>query len=92
MSQALVFSVTAAFNPTLLTATTVMLLLPSPKRLLLGYLLGAYITSISLGLVIVFALKDSSAVDTTKDTLSPAADIVLGLILLVIAFVLHSGR
>ena len=92
MSQALVFSVTAAFNPTLLTATTVMLLLPSPKRLLLGYLLGAYITSITLGLVIVFALQDSSAVDTTKDTLSPAADIVLGLILLVIAFVLHSGR
>jgi hypothetical protein len=92
LSQALVFSVTAAFNPTLLTATTVMLVLPSPRRLLVGYLLGAYLTSITLGLVIVFALKDSSAVDTTKDTLSPAADIVLGLILLVIAFVLHSGR
>jgi hypothetical protein len=27
-------------NPTLLTATTVMLLLPNPKRLMLGYLLG----------------------------------------------------
>ena len=91
MSRALVFSVTAAFNPTLLTATTVMLLLPSPKRLLLGYLLGAYMTSITLGLVIVFALQDSSAVDTAKDRLSPAADIALGLILLVVAFVLHSG-
>jgi hypothetical protein len=34
MSQVLVFSLTAALNPTLLTATTVMLLLPSPKRLL----------------------------------------------------------
>jgi hypothetical protein len=92
MSQAFVFSLTAALNPTLLTATTVMLLLPSPKRLLVGYLLGAYVTSITIGLVIVFALQDSSAVDTTKDSVSPAADIALGLILLVIAFVLHSGR
>jgi hypothetical protein len=36
MSQVLFFSLAAAFNPTLLTATTVMLLLPTPKRLLLG--------------------------------------------------------
>jgi len=92
LSQALVLSLAAALNPSLLTATTVMLLLPRPKRLLLGYLLGAYMTSITLGLVIVFALQDSSAVDTAKDTLSPAADIALGLILIVVAFVLHSGR
>jgi hypothetical protein len=92
MSQVLAFSLAAALNPTLLTATTVMLLLPSPKRLLLGYLLGAYMTSITLGLVIVFALQDSSAVNTAKDTLSPAADIALGAILLVVAFMLHSGR
>ena len=92
MSQVLLFSLAAALNPTLLTATTVMLLLPSPKRLLLGYLLGAYMTSITLGLVIVFALQDSGAVDTTKDTISPAASIALGLILLVAAITLHSGR
>jgi hypothetical protein len=92
MSQVLFFSLAAALNPTLLTATTVMLLLPSPKRLLLGYLLGAYMTSITLGLVIVFALEDSGAVDTTKDKISPAADIALGSILLVVAFMLHSGR
>jgi hypothetical protein len=92
MSQVFFFSLTAALNPTLLTATTVMLLLPSPKRLLFGYLLGAYMTSITLGLVIVFALQDSSAVDTAKDTISPAADIALGAILLTVAFVLHSGR
>ena len=48
MGQVFVLSLTAAFNPTLLTATTIMLLLPNPKRLLLGYLLGAYMTSIAL--------------------------------------------
>ena len=47
VGQIFLFSLTAALNPTLLTATTVMLVLPSPKRLLLGYLLGAYLTSIT---------------------------------------------
>jgi len=90
MSEVLLFACTAALNPTLLTATTVMLMLPSPKRLLLGYLLGAYMTSIALGLVIVFALQSSGAVSTTENALSPAADIALGLILIVISLVLRS--
>lgn len=90
MSEVFLFACTAALNPTLLTATTVMLMLPSPKRLLLGYLLGAYMTSIVLGLVIVFALPSSGAVSTTENTLSPAADIALGLILIVISLVLRS--
>ena len=48
VGRVLLFSITAAFNPTLLAATTVMLLLPKPKRLLLGYLCGALFTSITL--------------------------------------------
>ena len=47
----------AALYPTLLAATTVMLVLPHPKRLLIGYLLGAAMTSVTLGLVIVFTLQ-----------------------------------
>ena len=69
---------TAALNPTLLTATTVMLLLPRPKRLLLGYLLGAYTTSITVGLAIVYSLNGSGTVSTTKHTVSPLIDITLG--------------
>ena len=38
MNGAFVYALTAALNPTLLGATTVMLLLDHPKRLLLGYL------------------------------------------------------
>ena len=69
-----------------------MLLLPNPKRLMLGYLLGALMTSITLGLVIVFALKGSSAVSTTENTISPAVDLALGAIMLLGAFVLGTGR
>jgi Sap, sulfolipid-1-addressing protein len=85
-------SLLAMLNPTLLAAVTVMLLLPNPKRLMLGYLLGAYTTSITLGLLIVFSLNGSSTESTSKHTISPVEDIVVGLLLLVIAWVLHTGR
>lgn len=49
-------------------------------------------TSITLGLVIVFALKGSSAVSTTENTLNPAVDLALGAIALLAAFVLGTGR
>jgi len=80
------------FNPSLLAAVTVMLLLPNPKRLMLGYLLGAYTTSITLGLVIVFSLHGSSTESTSKHTISPVEDIVVGVIAVAIAWVLRTGR
>jgi hypothetical protein len=86
----LVYALTAALNPTLLGATTVMLLLDHPKRLLLGYLLGALMTSVTLGLVIVFATDGSSS--TAQNTLSPSMDLALGGILLVVAFMIRPGR
>ena len=78
MSQVILLSLTASFNPTLVAATTVMLLLDNPAKLMLGYLLGAYVTSITLGLVIVFSASNSSTTNTTENTLSPAVDIALG--------------
>jgi hypothetical protein len=85
-------SLLAMFNPSLLAAVTVMLLLPNPKRLMVGYLLGAYTTSITLGLVIVFSLHNSSTESTSKHKVSPVEDIVVGLLALAIAFVLRTGR
>ena len=92
MDSVILWAFLAAFNPTLLAATTVMLLLPHPKRLLLGYLAGATITSVTLGLVIVFSLKDSSAVDTAKHTLSPAADFTLGVLALLVSYLLRPDK
>lgn len=92
MGEVVLLSFTSAFNPTLIAITTLMLLLPNPKGLMLGYYLGAMLTSITLGLLIVFSLKDSGVVSTSKHTLSPLADIVLGGLLLIVAAVLASGR
>jgi hypothetical protein len=76
----------------LLGATMVMLFAARPRQLMTGYLLGAYTASISIGLVIVFALQGKEAVDTTQHTFSPAADVVLGLLFLLIAFVIRGDR
>jgi hypothetical protein len=91
VSRVLLFSLTAALNPTLLTATTVMLLLPRPKRLMLGYLLGALTTGVLVGIAIVEWLSNSHAVSTTKHTVAPGIDLALGFIALLAAFTVHRG-
>jgi hypothetical protein len=85
-------SLVATLNATLLAAVTVMLLTPNPKRLMAGYLLGAYMTSITLGLVIVFSLHNSSTESTSKHTIGPVEDLVAGVLLIAIAWVLRTGR
>ncbi|HEY2716798.1 MAG TPA: GAP family protein [Solirubrobacterales bacterium] len=88
----LLFGLMSALNPTLLAAVTIMLLLPSPKRLMVGYLLGAYLTSIALGLLIVFELHGDASVASAKRTLSPIADLVLGGLLVTAGLVLKDRR
>lgn len=92
LGQTFLFALLAALNPTLLAAVTLMMFLPEPKRLMFGYLLGAYLTSISVGMAIVFALHESDAVGTSKRTISPVEDLVIGVLLLLVAFVLRTDR
>jgi Sap, sulfolipid-1-addressing protein len=92
VGDVLPLALVAALNPTLVAASTLMMLLSNPVRLMLGYLLGALMTSVTLGLVIVFSLEGSDAATTTQNTLSPAATMALGGIALVAASVLGTGR
>jgi hypothetical protein len=87
MGQIALLSLLTSLNPTLVAATTVMLLLERPARLMTGYLLGSYTASLTCVLVIVFALPHSGATSTTQDTLSPLADVALGTVALAVAFV-----
>jgi hypothetical protein len=93
LADIFVLSLVAMFNPTLLAAVTIMMLMPHPKRLMLGYLLGAYTTSITSGCVVVFALGGSSSETSgAKHTISPAEDILVGMLCLALAWVLRTGR
>ena len=94
MEQILVWSLVAVVDPVIAGAAAVMLLLPEPKRLMFGFVLGALTTSILLGLVIVFALQGtkSSATSTTKRTVDPAVDIAVGVGFLLFATVVATGE
>ncbi len=92
MGDIFLLSLVAAANASLLAAVTVMLFLPNPKRLLLGYLVGALLISLTSGFLIVFAVHDSVVTSTARRSLSPAMDITLGLIALLVAYVLHGGH
>ncbi len=92
VNQIFVLALTAALNPTLVAASTVMMLLPSPKKLMLGYLLGALLTSVTLGLLIIFEVHGSGATSTTQHTISPIVDIVLGGLAVIIGLALKTDR
>lgn len=77
-----VLSLTAMLNPTLLAAVTLMMLLPETKRLMLGYLLGSYLTSISAALVMVFAVHDTGSVSPARNTVTSTEDLLFGAIVL----------
>ena len=92
MGEIVVLALIAAFFPVLVAATTIMLLLPHPLKLMIGYWLGAMTTGITLGLVIVFALQGSGFEKTAKHTAHPAFVLALAGILLVVVLVLATGR
>ena len=91
MSDIFLLALSAALNPTLVAASTLMMLLPNAKRLMFGYLLGALMTSITLGLLIISSPENSSAVATAKNTLSPAATLFLGVLALLGAVAVRTG-
>ena len=94
MGAVVLLAFTAAFNPTEIAAITVMLLLPNPERLLFGYWLGAMITGVASGLVIVFALKNTGADETRARqlTVSPIVQLVFAALLIVAAVALAKGE
>jgi Sap, sulfolipid-1-addressing protein len=69
-----------------------MLALEKPRRLLSGYLAGAMVTSLTCGLVLVFALPSSNTSSTAKHSVNPALNIALGALLLLVVFVIGTGR
>lgn len=82
----------AMANPSLLAAVTVLLLLPEPRRLMVGYLLGAYLTGVISGIAVLYALEGASAPEAGETALGPGQDLVIGLLLLVVAVALGEGR
>ncbi|HVN59683.1 MAG TPA: GAP family protein [Gaiellaceae bacterium] len=93
MGQILALALVAVADPVLFAAAGLMLLLPNPKKLLLGFTIGALLTSIPLGLVIVFSARGtkSAAASTAQHKVNPGLDIAIGIGLLVVSMLVATG-
>jgi Sap, sulfolipid-1-addressing protein len=92
MGDIFLLSLAAAVYPALLASAVVILALPQPRGLLLGYLIGGMTVSITAGLLIVPAFEDSNPVIGSKSTVSPGAYIFAGVLLLAVAWLLGTRR
>jgi hypothetical protein len=85
----LILAVASALYPLLLAAVLVMLNAPRPGPLLVGYLIGGLIISISLGVAILIVLDQAHAVGSRAPrTLSPAVNLAAGVLAILIAMLL----
>ena len=92
MGELVLFALLSAVYPTLIAATTVMLLLPRAEELMFGFWLGAMITGVTCGLVIVFSLHNSSVVKTARRHVSPALDLAIAAVLVLAVIALEKGE
>ena len=67
------------FWPTLITIVVLALRVPQPVRILAWFLLGGLLTTITIGLILVFALQDSNFVSGPSNKANPVLNIAAGL-------------
>ena len=83
--EILLLAVASAFWPTLILVVVVALRLDHPIRILVFFVAGALLTTISIGLAIVFALDGTSLATGTNRSLSAAVYLVAGVLSLLAA-------
>jgi len=91
--EILILAVGSAFWPILILIVVLALRLPHPIRVLVWFLAGALLTTVALGILIVFALQDTSFVTGSHPPANPTFALVAGLLSLLAAYaVLRSSR
>jgi Sap, sulfolipid-1-addressing protein len=92
VAELLPLALAAALYPPILAMVVVILARPSPRNLLLAYVLGALLVSIAVGLGIVAALNAGNAVGGSDRTVNPTVDIAAGLGAYFVAWILLTDR
>jgi Sap, sulfolipid-1-addressing protein len=78
--------------PTLIGVVVVALASPAPVRLLSFFVSASLLTTIGIGLVVVFVLRGSSLFSGSKPTFGPVVDLVAGGVALLTAYVVERRR
>jgi thiol:disulfide interchange protein len=94
MSLAEIFALAVASMvwPTLIGVVVAALASPRPVILLSVFLAAALLTTVSIGLVVVFALRGSSLFSGSRPTFGPIVDLVVGIAALLVAYLVRRGR
>ena len=82
----------ASVYPTLLAGVILILAQPRPLRMLLAFLFGGITISMIAGIAIIRALESSGAVSASNRSTKPIVSIAAGVVSLLIAWGLSTGR
>ncbi len=86
--EILLLAVASAFWPILIAIVVLALRLQHPIRVLLWFLAGGLLTTVTIGIAIVFAFQDTSFVAGSHPPANPTLSLVAGLLSLLAAFAL----
>jgi hypothetical protein len=75
-------AIASAFWPLLLAVVIISLRAAHPPRLLVSFLVGGLLTTMTVGLIIIYALEHSSLVSRSRSTTDSAVDLAAGAIAL----------
>ena len=92
--EILLLAIASMFWPTLIVIVVVALQLERPTKILVWFLAGGLLTTVAVGIAVVFAVQGSSFVSGSQPSADPAVDITIGLLSLLAAYVFNrrSGR
>lgn len=91
-AELFLLAVGAAFWPTLILVDVLAFRLERPIRILVAFLAGAFLTTVSIGIVIVFVLQGSSLVSGSRSTFRPAVYVAGGVLALAAAYAVNRTR
>ena len=92
MAKLAALALAAAFYPTLLAVVLFTLTRPRPARLLAAFFVGGFLTSVTIGLVILLVVEESGAITQSQHSVSPWIDLIAGLLSLALAFAVATER
>ncbi len=92
MINVLVLAVASAISPSILAVVIVVLNRPNPRRLLVAYLLGGLLTSLTVGVAVVTSLNGLDVVSGSSPIADPIVNFTVGALALIVAYALATDR
>ena len=92
MGELILLAIAAAFWPILLAVVLVSLRAPKPAVLMGSFLVAGLLTTVTEGLLIIYALRNTQLVNRDRSSFAPSLQIAAGVLALVGSFLLRRRR